>query len=89
MDANEVLSADSTSLHLQMRAICRRRQRKTSGVKKAKWAIYEKEQFNSLVDDIKGLVEDLVQLFRLFCPSKRHCVTRKRLRCVVKRLCQS
>lgn len=43
--------------------ICHRRQRNTSVGQKAKWAVYEKDHFNSLVANVDTLVHDLVELF--------------------------
>lgn len=56
-------NSKASSLHQRMRDLCRRRQRNTSFGKKAKWAIFEREQFNRLMEDIKTLVDDLVDLF--------------------------
>ncbi|KAI4617146.1 uncharacterized protein J4E87_008386 [Alternaria ethzedia] len=51
------------SLVAQMRTLSINRQNKTPLTRKAKWALYEKKQFNELIQDIANLVKDLVQLF--------------------------
>ncbi|KAK4897674.1 hypothetical protein LTR49_027950 [Elasticomyces elasticus] len=43
--------------------ICRRRQRNTSLVDKAKWAIHGREHFLGLVDNVDKLVNSLLELF--------------------------
>jgi len=43
--------------------ICRQRQRSKSVGKKAKWAVYERDHFKSLVGNVDTLVRDLAELF--------------------------
>ena len=67
-DPNKLLPAAAASLHQRMRDICHRRQKKTSGLKKTKWSIYEKEHLDKLVGDIQQLVDNLVDLFPATIP---------------------
>lgn len=50
-------------LHEQMRELSISRQKGTSFLKKAKWALYEEKQFKRLIEDITELVNALVELF--------------------------
>lgn len=54
---------DLLTLHNTMRELAIQRQRETSIVKKAKWALQDEKQFNKLVEDIAHLVDNLVGLF--------------------------
>lgn len=63
VDVHEAFEGDTASMRQRMRDICLRRQGNTSRMKKAKWALYEKENLNSLIEDLRKLVNDLVELF--------------------------
>lgn len=56
---------DSTgqSLHEKMRKLCIKRQNKSTLSQKAKWAFYEEEHFNKLIEDIQKLVDALTDIF--------------------------
>jgi tetratricopeptide (TPR) repeat protein len=51
------------TLHKRMRQLAIERQSQSSVRQKAKWALYEKKQFEQLIEDITELVEDLDFLF--------------------------
>ena len=53
----------SASLHQSILEICHRRQKHASKAKKAKWALYKREDLNDLVKNLQSLVNDLVELF--------------------------
>lgn len=53
----------SRSLHEKMRDLSIKRQNGTALRQKVKWALYEEKHFKRLIEDIIGLVNDLVQLF--------------------------
>lgn len=62
-DANTDLVSNYQRLHLTMSGLAKQRQKQTSVRKKFTWAIYEKKSFDRLIDDVTGLVHDLVDLF--------------------------
>ncbi|CAL8584989.1 hypothetical protein XPA_010571 [Xanthoria parietina] len=62
-DANADLVSSYQRLHLIMSGLAKQRQKQTSVRKKIAWAIYEKKSFDRLIDDVTGLVHDLVDLF--------------------------
>jgi len=51
------------SLLAQMRTQSNERRNTTPLKRKVQWALYEKKQFNDLIQDIASLVNDLLQLF--------------------------
>jgi hypothetical protein len=53
----------SASIHRSILEICHRRQKHTSKAKKAKWALYKREDLNDLVKNLQSLVNDLIELF--------------------------
>jgi hypothetical protein len=70
VDSEEDLTEPSLTLHRCMRAICARRQKGTSLMKKAKWALHGRESFVKLVDSAHGLVGDLTTLFASSIPTQ-------------------
>jgi hypothetical protein len=46
-------------LHGHLKTVVRQRQKQTSLAKKVTWALYEGKNFNKLIDEIKGFVDDL------------------------------
>lgn len=58
-------------LVLSVRKVTQRRQKETSVVKKAEWALYARENFNTLVNNISDLVEKLVALFPDMQPAQK------------------
>jgi hypothetical protein len=50
-------------LHGKMRQLAIDRQNRPGVQQKTKWALYQKNQFRHLIDDITGLVDSLVGLF--------------------------
>lgn len=59
------------SLRLKAKELAELRQKRTSWVKKTAWALYEKKAFEELIDNIKELVDDLVELFPAARESQR------------------
>jgi hypothetical protein len=57
------LSFELFTLHNKMRDLAIKRQKGTSIMKKAAWALYDEKQFNRLIEDVTQLVDDLVDLF--------------------------
>ncbi|RMJ18064.1 hypothetical protein CDV36_002266 [Fusarium kuroshium] len=53
-----------------LRSLTRHRQKETSLVRKAQWALYAREDFDRLVRDISELVEKLVVLFPALQPAQ-------------------
>jgi hypothetical protein len=51
------------SLHQKMRNLSIQRQNSTGMTQKVKWALFEEKHFARLIEDITGLVNDLVELF--------------------------
>ncbi|TIA28020.1 hypothetical protein D6C78_10938 [Aureobasidium pullulans] len=62
-DAVLIMDPDSSKLHQKVHGIVTQRQRNTSFAKKASWALYRKNDLESLVEDIVGLTDQLVNLF--------------------------
>jgi len=62
-DAVLMMDPDSLKLHQKVHRIVTQRQRNTSFAKKASWALYRKNDLESLVEDIVGLTNQLVNLF--------------------------
>ena len=60
---NADLDPSIESLHLKAKGLAESRQKRTSLAKKTAWALYEKKAFERLIEDIKGLVDDLIELF--------------------------
>ena len=59
-----LFAPDSTdSLSRSMKALAVERQNTAKFKTKAKWALYKKDQFTELIDDLGSLVKDLEQLF--------------------------
>lgn len=50
-------------LHFTMRELANKRQRATGIMKKTTWALYEKKRFDTLIDDVTGFVDKLIELF--------------------------
>lgn len=50
-------------LHEKMRKLCIKRQNGSTLLQKTKWTLYEKKYFESLIEDIKELVDALAELF--------------------------
>jgi len=50
-------------LHNRLQGLARRRQNKTSLVKKTAWALYDGKSFERIVDQIRNFVDDLEKLF--------------------------
>ena len=66
---------ENTSLEAlgsQMRNLAIRRQKQSSIKQKFKWAVYEEKNFNRLIEDLTGLVNDLVELFPAAKPTQEH-----------------
>ncbi|RYP61710.1 hypothetical protein DL771_010030 [Monosporascus sp. 5C6A] len=57
------LEADVESLHLRMKELALKRQKRSSFAQKAAWALYEKKHFDRLIEDVTSFVKDLVELF--------------------------
>jgi hypothetical protein len=53
----------SASIHQSILEICHRRQKNTGKAKKAKWALYKRQDLNDLVKNLQSLVNDLIELF--------------------------
>ncbi|KJY02432.1 small s protein [Zymoseptoria brevis] len=70
VEVRDVLTTDAMALHDRMRALCLERQKTTSRVQKAKWALYKKRDLDRLVDDIQQLIGDLVVLFPIMSPTQ-------------------
>ena len=62
-DANTELGPDYRRLYLTLRERAKQLQKQTSVLKKFRWAIYEKKSFDRLIEDVTGLVHQLVDLF--------------------------
>ena len=62
-DTQTDLEPVALSLHHKIRDLSTKRQNRTGLRQKAKWAPYEEKHFRRLIEDITGLVNDLVELF--------------------------
>jgi Prion-inhibition and propagation len=62
-DAKSDLDTKYQWLHLTMRELVTKRQHETSLLKKTTWALYEKKRFDTMIDDVTGFVNELVELF--------------------------
>jgi Prion-inhibition and propagation len=62
-DAQSDLDPEYQRLHLTMRELAIKRQRGTSIVKKTSWALYERKKFDTLIGEVTGLIDQLVDLF--------------------------
>jgi len=64
LEVCRVEDMDSTSrkLHNHLSAMVRKRQKETSVVKKAAWALYDAKKFDNIVQQITGFVDDLEKL---------------------------
>src|SRR2546421_4016159 len=62
-DERNDLSVQDLKLHSQLRAIASRRQKTTGLVRKARWALYEKKKFDTMISEITEFVDKLVDLF--------------------------
>lgn len=51
------------SLHKKMQELSHRRQNQTGLRQKTKWALYKGEHVRKLIEEVSGLVQDLVELF--------------------------
>lgn len=51
------------ALHLTLHELAEQHQKTSSVLKKAKWAFYEKEKFDALIERVRGRVSDLIELF--------------------------
>jgi hypothetical protein len=51
------------TLHRTLEGIVEKRHISTKVIKKAKWALYEKKKFDSMVAEVRGCVNELVELF--------------------------
>ncbi|KAI4858680.1 hypothetical protein F4820DRAFT_441963 [Hypoxylon rubiginosum] len=57
------LDADIESIHLKMKNLALKRQKRSSFTPKASWALFEEKYFNRLIEDVDPLVRDLVEMF--------------------------
>lgn len=57
------LNSQDLQLHSQLLAIASRRQKSTGLVRKARWALYEKNKHDGMIRDITEFVDKLVDLF--------------------------
>ncbi|KAI9674384.1 MAG: hypothetical protein M1822_009062 [Bathelium mastoideum] len=62
-DPSTDLEPAMAQLHLTIRQLSVDRQNKSGLKEKVKWAMYEEKHFRRLIEDITGLVNDLVELF--------------------------
>jgi hypothetical protein len=62
-DANTDLEPSLQTMHIKMRDLALKRQRRSNVRQKASWALYEKKYFDRLICDVTQLVEGLIQLF--------------------------
>jgi hypothetical protein len=51
------------NLHVTVQELAKKRLKKANVLKKAKWAFYEKAKCDSMVAEVRGFVDDLVELF--------------------------
>lgn len=51
------------SLHEKVQLLALQRQKKSSFAKKAKWALQDKNRFDTLIQQLTGFVDDLIDLF--------------------------
>jgi len=58
-------------LHNRMRGLARRRQKDTSLAKKTAWALYDRKNFERMVDQITEFVDDLDKLFPVEATCRR------------------
>lgn len=57
------VDADLEAIHQKMRNLALKRQKQSTFIQKARWALYEEKQVKRLIEDIDPLVKDLVELF--------------------------
>lgn len=76
-DVRTDLSDSNLTMHKKMRAIIRRRQRHTSLLDKASWAIRERARFSELIGKIIALIDDLEKLFPAVRDVEKDLVTRE------------
>lgn len=57
------LDPDIRSIHIRMRQLALRRQKRSSFAQKAAWALYEGKHFNRLIEDVAALVDALLEIF--------------------------
>ncbi|ERF76212.1 hypothetical protein EPUS_09279 [Endocarpon pusillum Z07020] len=62
-DPQSDLDPELQRLHLTMRELAIKRQRSTNLLKKTTWALYEKKRFDTLIAEVTGFVDKLVDLF--------------------------
>ncbi|KIW88095.1 uncharacterized protein Z519_11205 [Cladophialophora bantiana CBS 173.52] len=62
-NADDELEPDILSIHKKMRELALKRQKRSSFVRKAAWALYEEKNFRRLIEDVTALVDALVELF--------------------------
>jgi hypothetical protein len=51
------------TLHQKMRTMSIERQNRSSVLQKTQWALYQEKHFRRLIENVTGLVDDLVELF--------------------------
>ena len=71
LDVQAEMDTLHRSLHEKMRGLSIRRQNKTPLRQKAKWALYEKKQYDRLVADVIELVNALVEMFPALRPEQQ------------------
>jgi hypothetical protein len=62
-DAKSDLDPKYQRLHLTMRELAAKRQSGTTILRKTAWALYEKKKFDTMIEDVTGFVNELVELF--------------------------
>lgn len=70
-DESTALDGIFQRLHTSMRKAAVARQSKTNILSKAAWAIYHKKRFDTMVEEIKELVDSLIQLFPNAIPKQQ------------------
>ena len=62
-NSQEDMDLPTANLCNQMRQICMKRQSRTNVLKMTKWALYQEKHFRRLIEDIKELIDGLIELF--------------------------
>lgn len=62
-NTTSTIDSDYQRLHLTVRELALKRQKETSILKKAAWALYEKKRFEGIITDVNDLAGQLVDLF--------------------------
>ena len=83
MEIEDALPTEERGLHKRMANMSLRRSKNVSIRARTKWALYEKEHFDTLVNNLQNLVDLWEKLFPAKTAAQKSCAMKRRRSCTV------